>query len=87
MYNNKKEKNLASTITDNLNSGISCKAFCEAMSREHRYLQDDFTNLCIWWLEKCRDMYEEGNYDDRNKHGCKVGKILIDYYEKWGDIV
>jgi hypothetical protein len=82
MYNNEKEKKLVEYITDNLNSGVSLKEFCEAMSHEHRTLQGDFTNLCIWWLEKCRDMYEEGNYDGRNVYGCKAGKILMDYYDK-----
>ena len=87
MYDNEKEKRLASTITDALNPGINKRAFCEAMSREHRFLQQEFTTLCIWWLEKCRDMYEEGNYDGRNIYSCKAGKILMDYYDKWGDAV
>ena len=82
MYNIEKEKDLVENITNNLNSGISNKAFCEAMSREHRYLQMEFTNLCIWWLEKCRDMYEAGNYDGRNEYACKAGKILMDFYDK-----
>lgn len=82
MYDDKKEKNLVKTITDNLNSGINNKAFCEAMSHEHRTLQYDFTNLCLWWLEKCRDMYEEGNYDGRNVYACSTGKFLMDYYDK-----
>ena len=82
MYNNEKEKNLVKTITDNLNTGISNKEFCDAMSREHRSLQYGFTNLCLWWLEKCRDMYDEGRYDGRNEYSCKAGKILMDYYDK-----
>ena len=82
MYNNEKEKNLVSTITDSLNSGISDKAFCNIMSREHRYLQQLFTQLCIWWLLKCRDMYNEGNYDVRNECGCEAGKFLMDYYDR-----
>ena len=48
MYDNEKEKHLASTITDALNPGINKKAFCEAMSHEHRFLQQEFTTLCIW---------------------------------------
>ena len=79
--NYEKEKQLAQTITDALNTGVGRDAFCEAMSREHRFLQGDFTNLCLWWLEKCREMYEQGNYDGRNVYACKVGKLLTDYLE------
>ena len=82
MYDGQKEKQLVTHITDNLNSGISNKLFCESMSREHRYLQSEFTNLCLWWLEKCRDMYNEGNYDGRNEYACKAGKMLMDFYNK-----
>lgn len=81
MFSNEKEKNLAQHIANNLNSGISRKAFCEEMSREHRFLQYEFTNMCLWWLEKCREMYNEGNYDGRNEYACKAGKILMDYYD------
>ena len=57
-------------------------AACEAMSREHRYLQGEFTELCIWWLEKCAEMYEQGNYDGRNKYACQVGKQITEFLKK-----
>lgn len=82
VLNMKKENLLVLTITDALNTGIGKDAFLEAMSRQHRTLQGDFTNLCLWWLEKCREMYESGNFDGRNVYGCKTGKLLIDYLEK-----
>jgi hypothetical protein len=77
-----KEKQLASTITDALNGRFSKKEFCEAMSREHRYLQDDFTVLCVWWFEKLAEMYNEGNYDDRNKYACQLGKQITEFLNK-----
>lgn len=76
-----KEKQLATTITDALNGMFNSKKFCEAMSREHRALQSDFTNLCLNWLEQCRKMYNEGNYDGRNEHACLMGKALWDYID------
>lgn len=79
-----KEKQLAITITDSINGAFSYKAFVEQMSREHRTLQADFTTLCIEWLRKCREMYEEDNYDGRNKYACQTGKVLMDYIEKGG---
>ena len=78
---NVKEKQLATTITDALNGCFDPKIFCEAMSREHRTLQHDFTNLCLNWLAQCRKMYNEGNYDGRNEHACLMGKALWDYID------
>lgn len=77
-----KEKQLANTITDVINGRFSKKEFCEAMSREHRYLQGEFTELCIWWLEKCAEMYEQNNYDGRNKYACQVGKQITEFLNK-----
>ena len=77
-----KEKQLADTITDAINGRFSKKEFCEAMSREHRYLQGEFTELCIWWLEKCAEMYEQNNYDGRNQYACQVGKQITEFLNK-----
>ena len=77
-----KEKQLAGIITDALNGGFSKKEFCEAMSREHRYLQGEFTELCIWWLEKLAEMYEQGNYDGRNEYACRTGKEITEFLNK-----
>lgn len=77
-----KEKQLATTITDAINGRFSKKEFCEAMSREHRYLQGEFTELCVWWLEKCAEMYEQNNYDGRNKYACEVGKQITEFLNK-----
>ena len=79
---NDKAKQLATTITDAINGRFSKKEFCEAMSREHRYLQGEFTELCVWWFEKLAEMYEQGNYDDRNEHGCKLGKEITEFLNK-----
>lgn len=77
-----KATQLAEIITNSLNGGFSRANFCEAMSREHRYLQNEFTWLCIAWLEKCAKMYEQGNYDDRNEFSCKVGKIVTNLLKR-----
>ena len=76
-----KEKQLAGIITDALNGRFSKKEFCEAMSREHRYLQGEFTELCVWWFEKLAEMYEQGNYDGRNEHSCKLGKEFMEFLQ------
>ena len=82
MNNTEKEKQLAGAITDAINGRFSKKAFCEAMSREHRTLQDEFTELCIWWFKKLAEMYEQGNYDERNRCGCELGKEFTEWYNQ-----
>ena len=77
-----KEKQLVTHITNEINCIFNYKAFVEQMSREHRTLQSDFTTLCLEWLLKCREMYEAENFDGRNEHSCKTGKVLMDYLEK-----
>ena len=77
-----KEVALAIHITDELNGSFDKKAFVERMSREHRTLQSEFTSLCLEWLLKCREMYEEDYYDGRNEYSCRTGKVLMDYLEK-----
>jgi len=79
-----KEKQLASHITNEINCIFNYQSFVEQMSREHRTLQSDFTTLCLEWLLKCREMYEDGRFDGRNEHACKTGKVLMDYLEKGG---
>lgn len=76
-----KEKQLASTITSAINGSFNNKAFCEAMSKEHRALQFDFTNLCLAWLKQCREMHHDGRYDGRNEHACLMGKAIWDYID------
>lgn len=77
-----KEKQLVTHITNEINCIFDYKAFVEQMSREHRSLQADFTTLCLEWLLKCREMYENQNFDGRNEHSCRTGKVLMDYLER-----
>ena len=77
-----KEKQLVTHITNEINCIFDYKIFVEQMSREHRSLQSDFTTLCLEWLLKCREMYEAENFDGRNEHACRTGKMLIDYLER-----
>lgn len=77
-----KEKALATHITNEINCIFDYKAFVEQMSREHRTLQSEFTTLCLEWLLKCREMYKEENFDGRNEHSCRTGKVLMDYLER-----
>ena len=67
---------LARDVARALNTfGFGYKDFCEAMSREHRTLQQSFTRLCLEWLRTCANMEY---YDGRNEASVEVGKIVVD---------
>lgn len=73
-----KAKITAEKIGELLNDfSFNTKDVCEALTREHRTLQQTFTRLCIEWLRTCAD----DNYpcDGRNISSHKVAKQLIDY--------
>lgn len=80
--NNEKEKQLAEEITNALNGCFSKKEFCNAMSREHRTLQEEFTELCIWWFEKLAEMHKQNNFDERNKYSCALGQQITEFLNK-----
>ena len=77
----KETKELVQDITDYLNTFNSKeKEFCEAMSCEHRTLQQNFTRLCLQWIEHCAS--PEYRTDGRND-GSKEVSIRI--LELWGN--
>lgn len=71
---------IVSEVSDFLNNfRHDNKVFCKEMAREHRYLQNEFTGLCIEWLRTCasKDYY----YDGRNEFSYKVAKDILDKVE------
>jgi len=67
---------LVEQITDFVNSySIDSDGFIEAMSREHRTLQQSFTRLVLKWLEYVAS--DEYRYDGRNKASHEVAKQII----------
>lgn len=71
-------KQLADKITDFVNcyGRRSGEEFCEAMTYQHRTLQQSFTRLCLQWLEKVAD----DNYltDGRNEASKQVAQNLLE---------
>lgn len=60
-------------MSDYTNSSLQdFPRFCELMSQEHRYLQNEFTLFCLRWLEHCA----KPNYgtDARNLYSARIGK-------------
>jgi len=76
-----KTKELVQDITDYLNTFNSReKEFCEEMSREHRTLQQNFTRLCLQWIEHCAS--PEYRTDGRNEASKEVSIRIL---ELWGN--
>lgn len=76
----KSTKELVQEITDYLNTFNSKeKEFCEAMSCEHRTLQQSFTKLCLQWIEHCAS--DEYRTDGRNEQSQKIARELLEGFK------
>lgn len=66
---------MVSNITNHINSNSrDPQGFCDAMSHEHRTLQQSFTRLCIAWLQYVgRDEYLT---DARNADTKRLGREI-----------
>lgn len=64
-------------ITDMVNKfSFDQDAFNQAMSREHRTLQQSFTRLCLEWIKHCAS--EEYRYDLRNQGSHEIAKEIVE---------
>lgn len=73
----KNTKEVVQEITDYVNTfNDKGKEFCQAMSCEHRTLQQSFTKLCLQWLEHCAS--EEYRTDARNEGSKKIARELLE---------
>jgi hypothetical protein len=80
MTQNTDIQELVNEITNFVNSYIPEEsAFIEAMSREHRTLQQSFTRLVLKWLEYCAS--EDYRYDDRNAAVHTTAMALIESFK------
>ena len=66
--------NYVNTFTD------KGEEFCEAMSRQHRTLQQSFTKLCLQWLEHCAS--PEYRTDGRNEQSQKIARELLEGFKQ-----
>ena len=49
----------------------------ELMSREHRYLQSEMFFVCLAYIRKMAERFDNGNYDLRNEYACRTAKQMI----------
>ena len=75
----KDAKEAAQAMSDFVNN-MTCpiEEFVQNMNREHRTLQQTFTNLCFAWMRNCAKKYEEGNFDLRNEHSCQKSAEIVE---------
>jgi hypothetical protein len=67
---------LAAQIADGFNSyGTNPEKVAEAMSCQHRTLQQNFTRFCVAWLA---NLSRQANYDLRNEASVKLGKKFME---------
>ena len=72
-------KELVSAMTDFVNSfSHDNKEFCELMTKEHRYLQEEFTRLCLEWIATCGS--DDYRFDGRNELSHNICKELCKHF-------
>ena len=72
----KETKELVREVSDYVNTFNNKEAeFCQAMSCEHRTLQQSFTKLCLSWLEHVAS--PEYRTDGRNEQSQEIAKQLL----------
>jgi len=77
----KQTKELVKEVTDYVNTfNNKGQEFCEAMSCEHRTLQQSFTKLCLNWLEHCAS--DEYRTDGRNEQSKKIAMELLEGFKQ-----
>lgn len=57
------------------------KAFMETMQRDHRTLQQQFTEFCFEWLKICAS--EKYGVDGRNEYSQKVARKALSNLEEY----
>ena len=76
MTRDERNKQNAEQVAEMLNVfGFDNDGFCDAMCRQHRTLQQNFTRLCIAWLATCAS--DDYRYDGTNEASHEVAKALI----------
>ena len=49
----------------------------ELMAREHRYLQSEMFFVCLAYIRKLAENYDNDCYDLRNEYACRTAKQMI----------
>lgn len=54
------------------------KDVAELMAREHRYLQQEMFKVCLEYIKKLSENYQQGHYDPRNEWACQTSSHITE---------
>lgn len=76
---NQYEEDFAQQVSKGINKmAFDEQAFCEAMGREHRTLQQSFTRVCFEWIKYNA---KTTHMDMRNEAGVNMCKKIVETFE------
>jgi hypothetical protein len=82
--NNQAEKEVVRDITNYINNTcVETDEFVKEMSRQHRTLQQVFTQLCLKWIETCAS--DDYQHDLRNQASHEISKQIIESFQVASD--
>ena len=78
-------KELYEQMSNYVNSfGHNGKDVAEAFSKDHRSLQADIIYLCMAIIREASDMFEDGDYDERNEDAFDMCNQIVErLYDKY----
>ena len=60
----------------------SRKHVAEVMCNEHRWIQNEMFKVCLEYIKKLAENYEDGRFDGRNQYAAETSKKIIDYFKE-----
>lgn len=60
----------------------SCREFAALLTHEHRTIQQNFTRMCVAWLEELAK--PEARYDLRNESSVKLAREFVTKVQERG---
>jgi heme oxygenase len=75
-YDMEQNVKLVSDMVNNMS--FKDKEFAKLFAGEHRTLQQNFTRMCVAWLEQCAEQKKLGRYDLRNQDSVDLGEAFME---------
>ena len=69
-------------LSNFLRIGGKQRDFISLMAKESRFLQAEFTRLCMSWLERAALQYADGDYDINNEVECQKAYAICLHNKK-----
>lgn len=59
-------------------TACGCQKFADELSNHHRTMQQNFTRMCVSWLEH---LASQDSFDNRNEASVRIAKEFVDKVE------